>query len=321
MALADDADDQQTQLQAIGAEIWLARMARVAGDGAAELLHLEQASARCARAEQRWGAGGATLFRIVLAAERAARELALGQPEAALAALGHGLAGGLPAARQLPRPDQPADGLPLAAYRIAGVLFANQQSDAAETLLDRLAAYCGDAGDAAGAAAAYGELGDLRAGAGDGRGAWAAYRDGASALGDNPPDRAAALARARLLNSAGLAADQLGEFAIAAAAYAQVLAIRQAWLEPGDYELLQSRYNLAEIARVTGEADFAAQELGAVAGALLEEGANSSVPLLRLALKNRAQALVALGHPRDAEQAAVMALDAPAHRRPCAVSC
>ena len=73
--------------------------------------------------------------------------------------------------------------------------------------------------------------------------------------------------------------------------------------------MLLSRYNLAEVARYTGENEFAAGEFSAVIDALRENAGDERHRwLLRLTLKNLAQALVGLDRPAEAEHMAQEAI-------------
>jgi CHAT domain-containing protein len=301
-----DADAFESQLRAAGGEIWLARMA---DDATAARRYFERARDRRARAEARWGPSGwSTLMGAELAAELAT--LALARDDEAAA--GDELRRGLDAIAAAGDPGDWTAGSLIADVRtIARFLHGNGAGTTAFALLGRAAEHFGSptGDDPLGAALAYDALGWLLQAENDEEQALSAFITGLRPFGSGPDDRDTELAIASLLHGAGLSADRLGDYALSADCYERCLEIRSRLLEPADYQVLLSRYNLAEVARYTGEDEFAAGEFRAVIDVLREHaGDDRERWLLRLALKNLAQALIRLERPGEAERTAQEAI-------------
>ena len=303
----ESADDSVSQMRAAGGEIWLAR---IADDAAIARRYFERARDRRARTEARWGPSGWTaIMGAELAAELAT--LALARDDGASA--GDELRRGLAA---IAAPDVPGDWtaarLVAGARTIAEFLYGNGQGASAFALLSQAAEYFRSPArdDPLSAALAYEMLGWLLQAENDEEKALSAFLTGVRLFESDHHDRDTELAIASLLHGAGLAADRLGEYALSADCYEHSLEIRSRLLPATDHYVLQSRYNLAEIARFTGENEFAAGEFSAVIDALRgNAGDNRQRGLLRLALKNLAQALISLKRPGEAEQMAREAIE------------
>ena len=299
------ADDPEGQMRATGADIWLARLAE---DPAAARGHFEQASERRTRIQARWrGSGWTALLGVELAGELARLALDRGDAESALAEL----RGGLRAASAVTGESWEETSLADTATVVAQLLYANQEQPVAFDLLGSLAGYYQGrpTPDRLNAARAYRLLGRMLLDGGDPQQALRALVTAAGLFDADSGDRDVLLDLADALNYAGLAADRLGQYALSAECYEDALAIRTRLLPPDDHAVLLSRYNLAEIARVTGENEYAVREFEAVLSALPERPAGEDDRWLRrLTLKNLAQARIRAACPAEAEQAASEAI-------------
>jgi len=296
----ESADDADSQMRAAGGEIWLAR---IADDVTIVRRYFERARDRRARAEARWGPSGWTaIMGAELAAELATLALARGDGESACDDLRRGL--DAIAIADVPG-DWTATSLVADVRRLAEFLYGNGQGTPAFSVLIQAAEYFSSPArhDPLSSALAYEMLGWLLQADDDEEQALSAFLTGVRLFESDHHDRDTELTIASLQHGAGLAADRLGEYALSADCYEHSLAIRSRLLQPTDGYVLQSRYNLAEIARFTGENEFAAGEFKTVIDALRgDAGDDRKRGLLRLALKNLAQALISLKRPEEAEQ-------------------
>jgi tetratricopeptide (TPR) repeat protein len=295
--------DQRAAVEGAASELQLAGLDLAAEDFAAAGGHLQTAQERGAQIEARWQpAPNVTWLRFSVAAQLAAVALHDGDADVAHARLRDALrlVGVEPAGG--------AGDLIAAAVRAAEILAANDSIAAGSLLLQQLAAHAAAAGNRVDAARALLRFGAICEHFGFPDEAYGAYRAGFEALGDEAGSRPD-LARADI-------ADKRGEFAAAAGHYRQAVLLRERVLPPGHLEVLRSRYNVAELARVTGDIEFAAGELQEVVDALRRSGDPEALSLRVLATRNLGNALLELRRPEAAEQAFADALAlAPADDR------
>lgn len=307
VARSDSVEDADVQLRAAIAELRRAQFALSRADEDAAGRGFRSAWDRCERARRR-GTGEAVPVLVQLEAATALATLALGagDHDAALGWLRAALA-----AASVPPPN-PADWNLLAAtLRVGHLAWANVGPGPAELLFAGVAAFATADGDVRTSARAWESLAGLYREAGDEARAYEAYRRAAVALGAGELGEDLALMKAGLLNDAGLAADRLREYAIAARLYADALDIRTKLLPPNHLDVVLSRYNVAELARITGDVDFAATELRMVVDALRGDPGPEDGWLLVTAMKNLARAEQTLGRAGEAERWSAEALRLP----------
>lgn len=207
---------------------------------------------------------------------------------------------------------EPSDSeLALAVIAVSQILAANVGMQTAGWLLASLAYHALAHRDVATAARAWQWIGDLRRQEGEDQLAHDAYYSGAGALDREELSGELAVLQGRLLNAAGLAADRLGEYGLAARHYRRAYAIFEKFLPGNDNERIVARYNLAELARAGGQNRLAAGELEAVVDGILGDAQSQSRDLLPQAMRNLARALMALGRHEEAERWASQALGLP----------
>jgi tetratricopeptide (TPR) repeat protein len=309
VALLDGVRTLAAQVRAAGGQLWLARLAQDAADWQAAGPDLVAARERVLRAEDAWGRSPATtLIQLEVAARMAAAQIASRAVAAGTTELNFAL-------RAVAGTDAfSGEDLSSVAERMARLLHANGFGGAAVTLLTCVAEYGRQTDHTSMAVRALATQGDLDARDGDDQGAYARFQEAVRELGTDL-DKETTLEAARLLTRAGLSADHLGEYALAAAAYDRALRLRRRVLPPDDVSLLVSRYNVAEIARVSGDDDVAAGELGAVAAALRTLGAEAPASFRCTVLKNLGNALLGRRSCAHAKRSARPCVAAPGRER------
>lgn len=293
-------DDPHNQFRAATAEVWLARFDVDRDELPSARRHYGAAEIRADEAQRRFGANRSWMVPMLeVAAELAALDLGDGDIPAATTRITRALD-----AVQAEIPDR-VPGIE-EMVRLASLLFTNGGSRTSGDLLLQGFAHLISSEEPVLATEIYWRLGWLYEDAGDGDAALDAYIAGGLIV-EGLNDRDADLAEATMYHSIGSTTDKRGQYAIAAFAYQKAFDLRRRWLDADDPHVLLSRYNLAELARVSGDTEFAQSELAAVADGL-RNAPDSETSLQILALKNLAVAALQNNRGDTAERAASEAL-------------
>lgn len=289
--------------------MWVARLAQEADDDHIVRHHLTSATERCAALEQRWGSQPAcALMRFEAACRMGVLALRAGEVKSAREQLLRAVVSADPAVREADLPS-----LAHAAIVAARILAANGLPGTAGTVLDALTGHAEVSEDTLLAGQALEAYGELEAHFGDESTAIRLLQRAGLAIGDQPDsqDTQATQARASVLSQAGLCADRLGDYALARFLYQRALDHYAAALPPEAVDILMNRYNLAEIARVTGDDETAIQDLTGITDVLRGQGADAPPEFRCIALKNLGMALLDTGRLDRAQSVFTEALSVP----------